>query len=157
MKRSRVLRPHVRRHLADGGRIEDLKVNAANGTVLAEKEKQPEAGNDTVVAAGQRRLLSLSSSDDWDFDSRPPSLLDAYGESLLFVDRLLSAEYGHARREVPAHIPHFVDKAVLGDLREKFPQVGRTSTMLFVVVHSYVAGLDISPKSSVSVFVTLIV
>ena len=49
--------------------------------------------------------------------------MDAYGESLLFVNRLYNGVYGHARREVPGHIPYFVDREALEALHEKFPKV----------------------------------
>ena len=47
-------------------------------------------------------------------------LLDAYGDSLVHVNRILSDNYGHAARSVPAHIPHFIDINVLAQLRSKF-------------------------------------
>ncbi len=122
VKRARVLRPHVRRYLADGGILDGLVLKGQEEEV-EEEEVAVGRRNETVTTS--RKLLSFPSSSDTDAnagDSRPPSLLDAYGESLLFVDRLLSAEYGHARREVPAHIPHFVDRAVMERLQGKFPK-----------------------------------
>lgn len=57
---------------------------------------------DHRVRAGQRRLL------------------DAFGDSLLHVNRLYSDTYGHSSRKVPAHMPIFIDNEVLKESRLKF-------------------------------------
>jgi UDP-N-acetylglucosamine-lysosomal-enzyme len=47
-------------------------------------------------------------------------LLDMYGDSLKFVNKLLTAKFGAASRKVPAHMPHMIDKRVLTDLHNTY-------------------------------------
>ncbi|KAK8386699.1 hypothetical protein O3P69_017869 [Scylla paramamosain] len=49
-------------------------------------------------------------------------LLDMFAESLLHVNRLFNSEYGYQARRVPAHMPHFINKAVMESLQEKFKE-----------------------------------
>jgi hypothetical protein len=44
-------------------------------------------------------------------------LLDMYGDSLKFVNRVMTAEFGPAARKVPAHMPHFLQKRVIEDMQ----------------------------------------
>jgi len=40
-------------------------------------------------------------------------LMDTFADSLRFVNRIYTAEFGSDSRKVPAHMPHFMDKTVL--------------------------------------------
>jgi len=57
---------------------------------------------------------------------------DAFGDSLRTVDDLFTTRYGAARRSVPAHMPHLIDKAIIADLQSWYPQdFARTSSHRF--------------------------
>jgi UDP-N-acetylglucosamine-lysosomal-enzyme len=59
-------------------------------------------------------------------------LLDTYGESLKYANRLLNAEFGTSPRHVPAHMPHMIDKHLMQQLQDHWPQhFERTSSHLF--------------------------
>ena len=47
-------------------------------------------------------------------------LLDAYGDSLLNVNRIYNSAYGHAARMVVSHVPHLIDRIVFAEMRRKF-------------------------------------
>ena len=46
-------------------------------------------------------------------------LLDTFAESLRHTNRLYNQAYGYAARKVPAHMPHMIDKHVMGELQAK--------------------------------------
>ncbi|KAK3853814.1 hypothetical protein Pcinc_039664 [Petrolisthes cinctipes] len=62
------------------------------------------AGDYEVPHLGQRRLLT------------------AFADSLLHVNRLYNAEYGHQARRVPAHMPHFISKSIMEELQERYKE-----------------------------------
>jgi hypothetical protein len=45
-------------------------------------------------------------------------LLDTYGDSLVFSNRLVSREFGRKTRKVPAHMPHLIDRAKMQQVQE---------------------------------------
>eukprot|EP01116_Phalansterium_solitarium_P014565 TRINITY_DN3229_c0_g1_i1.p2 TRINITY_DN3229_c0_g1~~TRINITY_DN3229_c0_g1_i1.p2 ORF type:complete len:1966 (-),score=685.19 TRINITY_DN3229_c0_g1_i1:6465-12362(-) len=47
-------------------------------------------------------------------------LLDMYGDSLKFVNSLMTAEFGAAARKVPAHMPHYIDRDIVEALQTKW-------------------------------------
>ena len=46
-------------------------------------------------------------------------LLDVYGDSLRFVNKLYTRAYGHDARKVPAHMPHMVNREVMDELQRR--------------------------------------
>jgi hypothetical protein len=50
-------------------------------------------------------------------------LLDLFGDSLKFVDRLYSRTFGSAARKVPAHMPHMIDKNKMAELQSRWPDL----------------------------------
>ena len=48
--------------------------------------------------------------------------LDTFAESLLYVNKIYNRAYGFARRKVPAHMPHMIDKTVVEKMQKKFPR-----------------------------------
>ena len=46
-------------------------------------------------------------------------LMDIYGDSLRFVNKLLTRVYGHEARKVPAHMPHMINKEVMEELQRR--------------------------------------
>lgn len=59
----------------------------------------------SVASKGQRRLL-----------------MDTFGESLRFVNRIYSEYFGRAARKVPAHMPHFIDRRIMEELQATWPK-----------------------------------
>jgi len=49
-------------------------------------------------------------------------LLDNYGESLKYVNKLLNAEFGNAARRVPAHMPHYIQKPIIEKMHKRWPE-----------------------------------
>jgi len=45
-----------------------------------------------------------------------------YGSSLKFVNSLLNKKFGSAPRRVPAHMPHMIDRNILQELQDTFPE-----------------------------------
>lgn len=46
--------------------------------------------------------------------------LDAYAESLLYVNKIYNRAYGIERRKVPAHMPHLLDRTIIDEMQRKF-------------------------------------
>ena len=47
-------------------------------------------------------------------------LMDAYGDSMLHVHRLLTTHYGFSNRLAISHMPHLIDKDIFASLKTKF-------------------------------------
>ena len=45
--------------------------------------------------------------------------MDVYGDSLRFVNKLLTRAYGHDARKVPAHMPHMINREVMDELHSR--------------------------------------
>ena len=91
VKKSALLQPYVRRYLMKGGRLKDLKDNTEVNEEADEYITDP--------TAIHRKLM------------------DAYGDSMLHVNRLYTQEYGYANRLAIAHMPHMIDKNVFSRMR----------------------------------------
>ena len=48
-------------------------------------------------------------------------MTDTFADSLCYVNRLYTREYGYVARKVPAHMPHFIQREIMEALHEKFP------------------------------------
>eukprot|EP01133_Synstelium_polycarpum_P003476 gene3476-3966_t len=48
-------------------------------------------------------------------------LLDMFGDSLKYVNRLYTIEFGTAARKVPAHMPHLIDRDLMEEIQQKWP------------------------------------
>jgi len=48
--------------------------------------------------------------------------IDTFGESLKYVNRLYTKEFGAEPRKVPAHMPHFIDVAIMEELQARWPE-----------------------------------
>lgn len=48
-------------------------------------------------------------------------LLDMYGDSLKYVNKLMNEAFGPAARKVIAHMPHMIDKNIMTKLQNKWP------------------------------------
>lgn len=49
-------------------------------------------------------------------------LLDTFGDSLRHVNKLYNKAFGYSARKVPGHMPHMVDKDIMNDLQDMFPE-----------------------------------
>ncbi|EHB06654.1 N-acetylglucosamine-1-phosphotransferase subunits alpha/beta [Heterocephalus glaber] len=49
-------------------------------------------------------------------------LKDTFADSLRYVNRILNSKFGFASRKVPAHMPHMIDRLVMQELQDMFPE-----------------------------------
>lgn len=49
-------------------------------------------------------------------------LQDTFADSLRYVNKLLNTKFGFTSRKVPAHMPHMVDRVIMSDLQDLFPE-----------------------------------
>jgi hypothetical protein len=49
-------------------------------------------------------------------------LMDTFGDSLRWVNLLYTKTFGKASRKAPAHMPHFVDVAIMRELHARWPE-----------------------------------
>ena len=123
IKREKLLKSYVRRYVVSGGRLQDLVREdehqvagdpvvdrSSNETKISSKSVAP--SNPPSAAPPSRKILwsgqdSVIEAAAFIEENRSPTrrrLLDAYGESLLTVNRLYSERYGHANRKIPSHM-----------------------------------------------------
>jgi Stealth protein CR2, conserved region 2/Stealth protein CR3, conserved region 3/Stealth protein CR4, conserved region 4/Stealth protein CR1, conserved region 1/LNR domain len=104
-----------------------------------EEEQREEQNMNSIVeddSSMSRKLLwqveSERSKEYGEFIERRPKwmrrgdggrrrLLDVFGDSLKFVDKLYNRAYGMSARKVPAHMPHFIQRDVMYELQAKWP------------------------------------
>ncbi|KGL84984.1 N-acetylglucosamine-1-phosphotransferase subunits alpha/beta, partial [Tinamus guttatus] len=48
-------------------------------------------------------------------------LKDTFADSLRYVNKLLNSKFGFTSRKVPAHMPHMIDRTVMQELQDMFP------------------------------------
>ncbi|XP_052260463.1 N-acetylglucosamine-1-phosphotransferase subunits alpha/beta-like isoform X1 [Dreissena polymorpha] len=48
-------------------------------------------------------------------------LMDTFGDSLRHVNFLYNKAFGYTARKVPGHMPHMIDKNIMAELQERFP------------------------------------
>ncbi|XP_036432578.1 N-acetylglucosamine-1-phosphotransferase subunits alpha/beta [Colossoma macropomum] len=49
-------------------------------------------------------------------------LKDTFADSLRYVNKLLNGQFGFTSRKVPAHMPHMIDRLVMQELQDTFPE-----------------------------------
>ncbi|KAH0616991.1 hypothetical protein JD844_028532 [Phrynosoma platyrhinos] len=49
-------------------------------------------------------------------------LKDTFADSLRYVNKLLNSKFGFTSRKVPAHMPHLIDRKVMQELQDLFPE-----------------------------------
>ncbi|XP_060086353.1 N-acetylglucosamine-1-phosphotransferase subunits alpha/beta-like [Ylistrum balloti] len=49
-------------------------------------------------------------------------LLDTFGDSLRHVNKLFNKAFGYTARKVPGHMPHMIDKDIMNELQDMFPE-----------------------------------
>uniref|UniRef100_UPI0037E8BCC4 N-acetylglucosamine-1-phosphotransferase subunits alpha/beta isoform X2 n=1 Tax=Semicossyphus pulcher TaxID=241346 RepID=UPI0037E8BCC4 len=48
-------------------------------------------------------------------------LQDTFADSLRYVNKLLNSQFGFTSRKVPAHMPHMIDRLIMQELQDTFP------------------------------------
>ncbi|KAL2775782.1 N-acetylglucosamine-1-phosphotransferase subunits alpha/beta precursor, partial [Daubentonia madagascariensis] len=49
-------------------------------------------------------------------------LKDTFADSLRYVNKILNSKFGFTSRKVPAHMPHMIDRVVMQELQDMFPE-----------------------------------
>ncbi|XP_055970162.1 N-acetylglucosamine-1-phosphotransferase subunits alpha/beta [Sorex fumeus] len=49
-------------------------------------------------------------------------LKDTFADSLRYVNKILNSKFGFTSRKVPAHMPHMIDRIVMQELQDMFPE-----------------------------------
>uniref|UniRef100_A0A4W6FFU2 N-acetylglucosamine-1-phosphotransferase subunits alpha/beta n=1 Tax=Lates calcarifer TaxID=8187 RepID=A0A4W6FFU2_LATCA len=49
-------------------------------------------------------------------------LQDTFADSLRYVNKLLNSQFGFTSRKVPAHMPHMIDRLIMQELQNTFPE-----------------------------------
>ncbi|KAG8514076.1 N-acetylglucosamine-1-phosphotransferase subunits alpha/beta, partial [Galemys pyrenaicus] len=49
-------------------------------------------------------------------------LKDTFADSLRYVNKILNRKFGFTSRKVPAHMPHMIDRIVMQELQDMFPE-----------------------------------
>ncbi|XP_041636939.1 N-acetylglucosamine-1-phosphotransferase subunits alpha/beta isoform X2 [Cheilinus undulatus] len=49
-------------------------------------------------------------------------LKDTFADSLRYVNKLLNSQFGFTSRKVPAHMPHMIDRLIMQELQDTFPE-----------------------------------
>ncbi|XP_067111161.1 N-acetylglucosamine-1-phosphotransferase subunits alpha/beta isoform X3 [Osmerus mordax] len=62
-------------------------------------------------------------------------LQDTFADSLRYVNKLLNGQFGFTSRKVPAHMPHMIDRLIMQELQDMFPE-GFDKTSSHRVRHS---------------------
>ncbi|KAK7480398.1 hypothetical protein BaRGS_00028317 [Batillaria attramentaria] len=70
----------------------------------------------------EKRQKELAKAEVYETDNRKGRrLMDTFGDSLRHVNRLFNKEFGYAARKVPGHMPHMIDKNIMAELQDIFP------------------------------------
>ena len=104
-------------------------------------EEGSNSTNATAVQAGGRTLMSMprQGATTWTHNTYAAAAtsnnesgtgnsstepkkkkIDTFGESLRYVNRLYTKEFGAEPRKVPAHMPHFIDVSIMEELQGRF-------------------------------------
>ncbi|XP_062850182.1 N-acetylglucosamine-1-phosphotransferase subunits alpha/beta [Trichomycterus rosablanca] len=86
-----------------------------------------------LLEEGERLELELQYEADSAAASR--KLQDTFADSLRYVNKLLNGKFGFTSRKVPAHMPHMVDRLIMQELQDTFPE-GFDKTSSHRVRHS---------------------
>nr|XP_057934374.1 N-acetylglucosamine-1-phosphotransferase subunits alpha/beta-like [Doryrhamphus excisus] len=76
----------------------------------------------------EEERLRMALAYDAESDAASRKLRDTFADSLRHVNKLLNRQFGFASRKVPAHMPHMIDRLVMQELQDTFPdEFDRTS------------------------------
>lgn len=114
---SRISKPgSVQAQGAPAGRKLQHFISADRGFLPWERRKYFQE----VLEKEERLLRELSYSVDGAATGR--RLRDTFADSLRHVNKLLNSQFGFTSRKVPAHMPHMIDRLVMQELQETFPE-----------------------------------
>nr|XP_046234445.1 N-acetylglucosamine-1-phosphotransferase subunits alpha/beta [Scatophagus argus] len=73
-----------------------------------------------LLEEGERLERALSYETDGTATGR--RLHDTFADSLRYVNKLLNSQFGFTSRKVPAHMPHMIDRLIMQELQDTFPE-----------------------------------
>uniref|UniRef100_A0A671VTB3 N-acetylglucosamine-1-phosphotransferase subunits alpha/beta n=1 Tax=Sparus aurata TaxID=8175 RepID=A0A671VTB3_SPAAU len=73
-----------------------------------------------LLEEGERLLRALSYEADGGATAR--KLRDTFADSLRYVNKILNGQFGFTSRKVPAHMPHMIDRLIMQELQDTFPE-----------------------------------
>ncbi|XP_044041995.1 N-acetylglucosamine-1-phosphotransferase subunits alpha/beta isoform X1 [Siniperca chuatsi] len=73
-----------------------------------------------LIEEEERLLRELSYKTDGAATGR--RLQDTFADSLRYVNKLLNGQFGFTSRKVPAHMPHMIDRLIMQELQDTFPE-----------------------------------
>ncbi|GAB1295470.1 N-acetylglucosamine-1-phosphotransferase subunits alpha/beta [Apodemus speciosus] len=87
---------------------------------LLRKMERPRGGDD----CGHKEEESLKTQLAYFTDSKHTGrqLKDTFADSLRYVNKILNSKFGFTSRKVPAHMPHMIDRIVMQELQDMFPE-----------------------------------
>ena len=103
VKKTAILQPYVRRYIMKGGRLENLFEDSDD--------------DQEILKTLDKLDIPLRSNNTRNIGRK---LMDAYGDSMLHVHRLLTTHYGFSNRLAISHMPHLIDKDIFATLKAKF-------------------------------------
>ncbi|XP_072123501.1 N-acetylglucosamine-1-phosphotransferase subunits alpha/beta isoform X2 [Mobula birostris] len=70
----------------------------------------------------EKEKLEKASAYHTDGKQMRRKLQDTFADSLRYVNKLLNTKFGFTSRKVPAHMPHMIDRIIMSDLQDLFPE-----------------------------------
>uniref|UniRef100_A0AAQ5YCH1 N-acetylglucosamine-1-phosphotransferase subunits alpha/beta n=1 Tax=Amphiprion ocellaris TaxID=80972 RepID=A0AAQ5YCH1_AMPOC len=70
----------------------------------------------------EEERLQRELSYDTDGAATGRKLQDTFADSLRYVNKLLNGQFGFTSRKVPAHMPHMIDRLIMQELQDTFPE-----------------------------------
>ncbi|XP_059834509.1 N-acetylglucosamine-1-phosphotransferase subunits alpha/beta isoform X1 [Hypanus sabinus] len=70
----------------------------------------------------EKEMLEKASAYYTDGKQMRRKLQDTFADSLRYVNKLLNTKFGFTSRKVPAHMPHMIDRIIMSDLQDLFPE-----------------------------------
>ncbi|CAB1437116.1 unnamed protein product [Pleuronectes platessa] len=101
---------------APGGRRLQHFTSSDRGFLPWEKRKYFQG----LLEEGERLKKELMYVTDGGATAR--RLRDTFGESLRYVNKLLNKQFGFTSRKVPAHMPHMIDRLIMQEMQDTFPE-----------------------------------
>lgn len=106
----------------------EFQIEEDDVPIKPELEIQPENGKLLPWERGafddiQKEKEKLQKSQSYDvprYKSR--RILDTFGDSLRHVNTLYNKAFGYTARKVPGHMPHMIDKNIMAELQDRFPE-----------------------------------
>ena len=110
------------RRIFAGGRLETLNLEQENqiDSDLTNRTNSDIVGDEKSKNNDTKRDDIDTNGDEESKQNVGRKLMDAYGDSMLYVHALFSKHYGITKRLAISHMPHLIDKNVMNSLKTKF-------------------------------------